>query len=120
MIPRCRTRTSSVSSLPAIPGPHRRISSVRCKEPRLQADLAEADTLAVRAVESFIMFLREDLLPRSTGAYALGRETYQRKLAYDELELTPVDTLLAEGRRALVFSQFVQLFTLWREDLDRE
>jgi superfamily II DNA or RNA helicase len=28
--------------------------------------------------------------------------------------------LVAEGRRALVFSQFVELFTLWREDLDRE
>lgn len=29
-------------------------------------------------------------------------------------------TLVAEGRRALVFSQFVELFTLWREDLDRD
>ncbi|MDB4941666.1 MAG: hypothetical protein JWP97_1200 [Labilithrix sp.] len=28
--------------------------------------------------------------------------------------------LVAEGRRALVFSQFVQLFTLWRADLDHE
>jgi superfamily II DNA or RNA helicase len=31
-----------------------------------------------------------------------------------------VRRLVAEGRRALVFSQFVELFTLWREDLDRE
>jgi SNF2 family DNA or RNA helicase len=31
-----------------------------------------------------------------------------------------VRELVAEGRRALVFSQFVALFTLWREDLDRE
>lgn len=76
-------------------------AAARCKEPRVQADLAEADTLAVRAVQSFITFLREDLLPRSTGVYALGRETYQRKLAYDEMELTPVDTLLAQGRSAL-------------------
>ncbi len=28
--------------------------------------------------------------------------------------------LAYEGRRALVFSQFVELFTLWRADLDRE
>ena len=34
--------------------------------------------------------------------------------------LEVVRELVAEGRRALVFSQFVQLFTLWREDLDRE
>ncbi|HEY3820394.1 MAG TPA: SNF2-related protein [Polyangiaceae bacterium] len=31
-----------------------------------------------------------------------------------------VRELVAEGRRALVFSQFVQLLTLWRADLDRE
>ena len=31
-----------------------------------------------------------------------------------------VRELVAEGRRALVFSQFVELFTLWRVDLDRE
>ena len=34
--------------------------------------------------------------------------------------LALVRELVAEGRRALVFSQFVQLFTLWREDLERE
>jgi len=38
----------------------------RCREPRLQADLAEADTLAVRAVEDFARWLREDI--RSAGA----------------------------------------------------
>ena len=31
-----------------------------------------------------------------------------------------VRELVAEGRRALVFSQFVELFTLWRSDLDHE
>ncbi len=31
-----------------------------------------------------------------------------------------VRELVAEGRRALVFSQFVELFTLWRADLDHE
>ncbi len=31
-----------------------------------------------------------------------------------------VRELVAEGRRALVFSQFVSLFALWREDLERE
>ncbi|CAN5842855.1 hypothetical protein BH11MYX4_BH11MYX4_61980 [soil metagenome] len=31
-----------------------------------------------------------------------------------------VRELVAEGRRALVFSQFVELFTLWRADLERE
>jgi hypothetical protein len=41
--------------------------AARCREPRTQADLAEADTLAVRAVQDFLGYLREDLLPRATG-----------------------------------------------------
>ena len=39
----------------------------RCREPRTQADLAQADTLAVRAAEDFLRYLREDLLPRAAG-----------------------------------------------------
>jgi len=37
-----------------------------------------------------------------------------------EAFLELVRELVAEGRRALVFSQFVQLLTLWRRDLDAE
>jgi len=76
-------------------------AAARCRDPRVQADLAEADTLAVRAVTSFIAFLHDDLLPHSNGAFALGRDTYQRKLLADELETTPVDSLLAQGKSAL-------------------
>ncbi|MFO0739903.1 MAG: SNF2-related protein [Labilithrix sp.] len=38
-----------------------------------------------------------------------------KRLAFLDL----VRELVSEERRALVFSQFVELFTLWREDLDR-
>jgi hypothetical protein len=44
------------------------------------------------------------------GAVSAKREAF--------LEL--VRELVAEGRRALVFSQFVELLTLWRRDLDAE
>jgi SNF2 family DNA or RNA helicase len=37
-----------------------------------------------------------------------------------EVFLDLVRELVAEGRRALVFSQFVELLTLWRADLDAE
>ena len=48
--------------------------------------------------ESFLVFLREDLLPRSDAGYALGPEIYARKLAADEMERTPVDSLLVRAR----------------------
>jgi hypothetical protein len=40
----------------------------RCHEPRVQADLAEADSTAVRAVADFLDYLRVDLLPRAADA----------------------------------------------------
>ena len=72
-----------------------------CKQSELEADLAEADTAAVRAVQDFIVFLRDDLLPRSDGDFRLGAETYQKKLACDEMETMPVDSILARGWREL-------------------
>jgi superfamily II DNA or RNA helicase len=53
--------------------------------------------------------------PRLVDATVPSGESTKRA-AFLEL----VRELVAEGRRALVFSQFVELFTLWREDLDRE
>lgn len=75
--------------------------ATECHAPALEGDLAVADTAAVRAVESFIDWMRTGLLPRSDGDYRLGREVYQRKLACEEMETTPVESLLARGRREL-------------------
>jgi len=72
-----------------------------CHAPELEADLAVADTTAVRAVASFVQWMRADLLARSDGDYRLGRDVYQRKLACDEMETTPVESLLARGRSEL-------------------
>jgi uncharacterized protein (DUF885 family) len=69
--------------------------------PTLEGDIAVADTAAVQAVRGFVEWLRSDLLPRSDGDYRLGKEVYQRKLACDEMEDEPVDSLLARGWREL-------------------
>ncbi len=79
--------------------------AARCKDPGVQAALTESDTAAVRAVESFLTFLREDLLPRSDAPFALGAEVYARKLAADEMERTPLDTLFAQAEAALAENQ---------------
>ncbi|HTM57862.1 MAG TPA: DUF885 domain-containing protein [Candidatus Udaeobacter sp.] len=75
--------------------------SARCHDAITEADLAEADTAAVRATEDFVRFLDEDLRPRSDGVLALGRDVYQRKLWADEMDRTPIDSLLARGRAEL-------------------
>jgi hypothetical protein len=71
-----------------------------CRSALMQADLAQADTAAVRAVETFIAYLREDLLPVSNGALAIGPEGCRRLLESELLmQVAPIETLLvAEGR----------------------
>lgn len=44
--------------------------------PALEGDIIEASAKAAAAVADYIEFLREDLLPRSTGQIAVGREMY--------------------------------------------
>jgi hypothetical protein len=76
-----------------------------CRDAPTQADLAQADTTAVRAVEAFLRYLREDLLPASGGALAIGPEACRRLLRAELLEPDDagvegsVDSLLARAWR---------------------
>jgi uncharacterized protein (DUF885 family) len=75
--------------------------TVECREPLLHGDLAEADSLAVHAVQEFLEELRTDVLPHAVDSFALGRDLLQRRLAATEMESAPVESLLAGGWRAL-------------------
>jgi hypothetical protein len=56
----------------------------------------------VRAVEDFLAYLREDLLPLSNGALAIGPEGCMRLLESElGLETAPIETLLVAGARSL-------------------
>jgi uncharacterized protein DUF885 len=77
-----------------------------CRDARTQADLAQADTTAVRAVEAFLLYLREDLLPTARGRLAIGPDGCRRLLRVELLEDTrgaaatdPIDSLLARASR---------------------
>ncbi|MFN2416625.1 MAG: DUF885 family protein [Pyrinomonadaceae bacterium] len=66
-----------------------------------RAEFHEANTQAVAAVRSFREWLERDLLPRSTGEFALGAENYRKKLLHEEMVETPLPALLREGERRL-------------------
>jgi uncharacterized protein (DUF885 family) len=55
----------------------------------------------INALRSFGEWLERDLLPRSTGSFAIGEENYRRKLLYDEMVETSVAQLISEGEREL-------------------
>lgn len=60
---------------------------------------AAADT-AREALQDYRKFLREDLLPRSTGTWVLGKENYDYVLKHRWFLDADADTILARGQKA--------------------
>ena len=52
-------------------------------------------------LQQMIVWLKEDLLPRSKGSYAIGADNFARQLRYEELVDIPLDRLLAIGEANL-------------------
>jgi uncharacterized protein (DUF885 family) len=66
-----------------------------------RAAFASTNAEVIRALRSFRDWLQTELLPRSTGDYAIGAENYRRKLLYEEMVETPLAGLIREGEREL-------------------
>ncbi|MEB3327824.1 MAG: DUF885 domain-containing protein [Candidatus Sericytochromatia bacterium] len=67
--------------------------------------LREACAEVVEAFTRYERFLADALLPRSTGAFALGEDAFVRKLYHDELVELPLERLLALGEADLARNQ---------------
>ncbi|MGQ9633088.1 MAG: DUF885 domain-containing protein [Bryobacteraceae bacterium] len=61
----------------------------------LRRELDEASAQAARAMSDAATWLKEDLLPRSHGSFAIGAGNFSRKLLYDEMIDIPLERLLA-------------------------
>ncbi len=71
------------------------------KDPALLEEFRKANDAVIAALGEYKKWLEDDLLPRSTGDFALGEETYRKKLAADEMIEVPLDELLATAERDL-------------------
>ena len=71
----------------------------------LRADFEASNQAAIKAVEDYEAFLKNDLLPRSNGDFQIGAENYRKKLLYDEMVDTPLDRLLEIGYQNLRANQ---------------
>ncbi|QSQ24113.1 DUF885 domain-containing protein [Pyxidicoccus parkwayensis] len=63
----------------------------------LQEAFKQEQARCLEAIDGYTRFLKEDLLPRSNGAFAIGEETYRKKLLYEEGVTESIDSLLAWG-----------------------
>ena len=60
----------------------------------LKADFAKTNAAVVAALKSYAAWMKTDLLPQSNGDFRLGADTFEKKLAYDEMVDLPLDQLL--------------------------
>ncbi|HEX5750621.1 MAG TPA: DUF885 domain-containing protein [Archangium sp.] len=91
------TRSLLASTLPQAFAP--------VKDAALQESFTREQAKALAALEDYVRFLREDLLPRSNGDFAIGESIYRRKLSYEEGVTEDIDSLLAWGRAELKRTQ---------------
>ena len=67
------------------------------KDPALKAEFAQTNAAVIAALKSYLDWLKTDLLARSNGDFRIGADTFQKKLAYDEMVDMPLDKLLEIG-----------------------
>jgi len=71
--------------------------------PDMKDSLSEPMDQAIKALESYQMFLEQDLLPRSTGDFRLGKERFEQKLKYTlQSDLSP-EEIVRRAEQELIF-----------------
>ncbi|HSR98485.1 MAG TPA: DUF885 domain-containing protein [Kofleriaceae bacterium] len=87
--------------------------------PELKDKLTAAAQKASAALRELQGFLEKDVLPRSDGAFRIGRERFAKKLAFALGDDIDIDTVAANARALLVQTQGEMVETgkqIWAED----
>jgi uncharacterized protein (DUF885 family) len=59
-----------------------------------KVEFAKSNAAVIEALQSYAVWMKADLLPRSNGDFRLGADTFEKKLQYDEMVDLPLDRLL--------------------------
>ena len=70
------------------------------KDKALLDDSRQANDAVIAALADYKKWLQKDLLKGSTGEFAIGVDTYRKKLAADEMIDVPLDELLVSPTRS--------------------
>jgi len=67
------------------------------RDAALMEEFAHANAAVIAALESYLEWVKSDLLPVSNGDFRIGADTFSKKLEYDEMIDLPLDKLLEVG-----------------------
>jgi uncharacterized protein (DUF885 family) len=73
------------------------LAFVDAKDPALKSEFAQTNAAVIAALNSYLTWLKSDLLAKSNGDFRIGAETFSKKLSYDEMVDLPLDKLLEIG-----------------------
>jgi uncharacterized protein (DUF885 family) len=85
----------------------------------LLAEFKQANDAVIAALDDYKEWLQSDLLKRSNGDFAVGEDTFRKKLAADEMLALPLDELLAIAEKDLRKNQAAFADTARRIDPKR-
>ena len=71
------------------------------KDAKLLKEFDDANAAVLKSLDETVASMKNDLLSRSKGSYALGAETFSKQLQYEEMVDIPLDKLLAIGEANL-------------------
>ncbi len=63
-------------------------------DPTTKSDFQRSNAAVIQSLKDYGAWMKSDLLPRSTGDFKLGADTFAKKLQYDEMNDASLDHLL--------------------------
>jgi uncharacterized protein (DUF885 family) len=66
-------------------------------DPAVRADFEKSNAAVIADLQAYQKWLQTDVLPNSKGDFRIGADTFSKKLLYDEMVDTPLDSLLEIG-----------------------
>jgi len=67
------------------------------KDPALKSEFTQSNAAVIASLNSYLNWLKSDLLAKSNGDFRIGAETFSKKLHHDEMVDVPLDKLLEVG-----------------------
>lgn len=99
--PRVHTETAIRQNAGTVSLIRKDLDEILARAPEMASSLAPAREFAARTLEAYGAWLRDDLLPRSTGAFRIGPEKYRAKLAFTLQSDLAMEEILERAERRL-------------------
>ncbi len=64
---------------------------------QLKAEFDHTNDEVIRQLKIYQSYLQDEVLPRSTASFAIGKENYAKKLLYEEMVDEPLEAVLQKG-----------------------